>query len=822
MTTMAAHAVREARSGSAVLRARGLAVNYGPLAALRDVDLDVYPGEIVGIAGDNGAGKSTLLRCICGDLSATRGEIWLDGEHPAAHPSARTLGTIGVVWQHLALSDNLDVATNLMLGKERRRLLMSESRLHARARAVLDDLGIPIADSTRMVGTLTAAERQLLAVARSVSPPPRLLLLDEPTAVLSRADSAHVEQLILRLRDDGTTILLISHDVDQLFRLTGRVIVLRHGRVVAQVDPAWSHPDELLALMAGHDASSAPRRQLSRLHGLADQLTAAGRLSSAGPSAGLTLILSTLGAALGTQQLSLHVLDGPTLSCVGSVGLSRALDETWRRVPLNATTNGPPPPPSSAVADNVVVVVADVTASEALAPFAPLLRESGIASWWAIPFSSGGDLRGVINIYRPDIGSPDSEELDLVNLYAGYAATALERERLLAELTARNKILETIRAILQTLAGADSLTDRISTALSALREAVGADEVGLYGHADDEGVSCRAFAGSLGSAPSDRLASAVESGLSLLDDRGHAHVSSLADGGSRLLVRVSEATVLAAEWSTRLVGAEDRVLLEDAGHSILLAQEREHIELARREMAALRRSQEMQSQFLARLSHELRTPLTAIHGSASSLMQTDVTWDHDSERRFLSRISGESARLGRLVDDLLDFSMIESGMLRLRPDWVDLSLVVDAALACLSPQAAAAIEVSCADDVPVVWADHDRLEQVMMNLMDNAVRHNPPGTAVRVEVRAEGADDVVIEVVDNGVGMPPRNEGAGPTSAHSWRDRTAGAGLGLSITRGIVDAHHGTLRQHPMEPGTRSVIRLPVESPVLMTEPDDG
>ncbi|WP_176980829.1 ATP-binding cassette domain-containing protein [Paramicrobacterium humi] len=804
---MGALTVQSARSAQAVLRVRDLSVNYGPLTALQGVDLNVYAGETVGIAGDNGAGKTTLLRCVLGDLDEARGEVWLDGERLTPR-SAAPAGRIGVVWQHLVLSDNLDVAANLTLGKERRRMLTSQSKLHEHAQATLDELGIPIRDTSRPVWTLTAAERQLLAVARAVSPAPQLLLLDEPTAVLNRTDAVRVEELIRRFHDAGTTSLLVSHDVDQLFRLADRIVVLRHGHAVAQLDPARSHPDELLALMAGHDASSAPRRQLSRLQGLADQLT------SAGPAAGLTLILSTLGAALGSRQLSLHVLEQSTLTCIGSVGLPRVLSEAWQSISLYA---GSGPIPAAAVRGEVVV--ADLAGSDELAAYDSLFAKAGIASWWAVPFSSGSDLRGVISIYRAESGAPRADEMDLINLYAGYAAAALERDRLLAELTTRNKVLETIRSVLQTLAGQDSLDHGISTALRTLRSAIGADEIGLYESVAGSHLSCRAFAGAPDATPSARLAGAVEQSLSGLDDDGRASLRTVAGRGSRLFVRVSTTTVLAAEWTLRLAGDEERVLLEDAGHSIMLAEERARAELARHEMTALRRSQELQRQFLARLSHELRTPLTAIRGYASSLMQPDVTWDEESEHRFLSRISTESARLRTLVDDLLDFSMIESGMLRLRSDWVDLPLVVDAARSCLSAPAAAAVEVRCEDGVPVVWADHDRLEQVMVNLMDNAVRHNPPGTRVWVEIRSDGANDVVISVTDDGTGI---QQGAGRRAGEGRPASTAGAGLGLSITRGIVEAHNGTLHEEAMRPGTRFLVRLPIEATARNAEADDA
>ena len=149
---------------------------------------------------------------------------------------------------------------------------------------------------------------------------------------------------------------------------------------------------------------------------------------------------------------------------------------------------------------------------------------------------------------------------------------------------------------------------------------------------------------------------------------------------------------LIASWPDGPLPADATALLEDAAHSLRLALEREEAVVAHQEALALRRSQELQRGFLSRLSHELRTPLTAIRGYASSLLQPDVTWDGESQQRFMARIAAESARLGRLVDDLLDFSAIESGILRLQPDWCDIPLVVDAAVACLPPAAAALVD----------------------------------------------------------------------------------------------------------------------------------
>ena len=213
-------------------------------------------------------------------------------------------------------------------------------------------------------------------------------------------------------------------------------------------------------------------------------------------------------------------------------------------------------------------------------------------------------------------------------------------------------------------------------------------------------------------------------------------------------------TVLLASWRRVPPTKEETALMEDAANSLRLALEREEAAHAHQEAAALRRSRELQRGFLSRLSHELRTPLTAIRGYASSLMQPDVTWDRDSQQRFLDRIAAESARLGRLVDDLLDFSAIESGIMRLQRDWCDIRLVIEAAIACLPPEHAKEVTLNCDTSLPVVWADHDRMEQVFVNLLNNAFGHNPPGTRVQVSAEA-GPAEVVISVLDDGLGLPP-------------------------------------------------------------------
>src|SRR6202044_2575121 len=179
-------------------------------------------------------------------------------------------------------------------------------------------------------------QRQLVAVARARGRRPRLLALDEPTASLGVMESAQVEELITGLREKGTTILLACHDIDQMFRLADRIVVLRQGRIVADLDPVSTHPDDVVALISGQPVDSTARRQLTRLHGLAD------RLGSADPSSSLSLIMSALGAALGTEQLCIHLLsdqDSPgasdqSLVCAASLGFTPGQLTQWAQLPF--------------------------------------------------------------------------------------------------------------------------------------------------------------------------------------------------------------------------------------------------------------------------------------------------------------------------------------------------------------------------------------------------------------------------------------------------------------------------------------------------------
>ncbi len=316
------------------------------------------------------------------------------------------------------------------------------------------------------MSTLSSGQRGLLAMAMALVNRPRLLVLDEPTSSLGVAETAEVERLLERLSNAGIAVLIATRDIRQMFRIADRIVVLRHGRVVTEIEPPESHPDDVAALLAGGTVDGSARRQLTRLHGLADSLAVTD------PSSGLALIVSALAAALGVDRARIDVIRADAM-------------------------------PASA--DRVIVD----------------------GQTWLVPVVGPAGTSAVITIARDGAQPPSRDELDLLGLYAGYAAAAIERQ--------------------------------------------------------------------------------------------------------------------------------------DA-------------EEAQREAAALRRSRELQQQFLSRLSHELRTPLTAIRGYASSLLAPDIVWDDDSQQRFLETIAAESAqartagrRPARLLSDRVGPDADAVRLVRTRP-----------------------------------------------------------------------------------------------------------------------------------------------------------
>ena len=426
-------------------------------------------GELVALAGENGAGKTTLVRCIAGEVVPASGEVFFAGRHMPPDQAAAIKQGIAVVWQDLALCDNLDVAANIMLGRERPRMLMSETRFHAAAAELLASLRIPLSDTTRDVSSLTGGQRQLVAVARAMGRKPRLLALDEPTSSLGTKEAAQVEELVMGLQQQGTTILLACHDIDQMFRLASRIVVLRQGRIVGEVRTADAHPDDVIALISGRQPVSSARQQLTRLHGLTD------RLVSADPSSSLSLILSALGAALGSERLCIHLVTDKILYCAASLGFKPGQLDPWSRLPFGPAGG----PVGMAAADERPIIADKVRFGAASGRFRDLAKTAKVAGSWSVPVLGPSGLSGVITVFRAEHGAPERDELALVTVYAGYVASAIERDRLLDQVTTRNRVLETIREMLETLAGPVTVGEGLSIAIQSLRRGLQAHEVAL-------------------------------------------------------------------------------------------------------------------------------------------------------------------------------------------------------------------------------------------------------------------------------------------------------------------------------------------------------
>ena len=226
-----------AESGEPLLRVRGLSKVFGPVKALSDVDLDVPAGQVTALCGDNGAGKSVLIKCIAGIYQPDGGQILWEGQ-PVRIRNARDASALGIetVYQDLALADNLDLVQNMFLGRERtRHQILDEASMERSAAKTLSDLRVTSVRSMRQhVGSLSGGQRQSVAVAKAVMWNSRLVIMDEPTAALGVAQTEMVLQLIRRLRDHGLAVIVISHNLNDVFAVADRIAVLYLGRMVAE------------------------------------------------------------------------------------------------------------------------------------------------------------------------------------------------------------------------------------------------------------------------------------------------------------------------------------------------------------------------------------------------------------------------------------------------------------------------------------------------------------------------------------------------------------------------------------------------------------
>ena len=255
---------RSANIPDALLRAERISRSFGAVVALQDASLHLPMGEITGLVGDNGAGKSTLVKIVSGVLTPDSGTIEFLGKpaHFASPAEARAQG-IETVYQDLALAGNLAVWANVYLGRE---LTVGPKILHildkramlSRTSEMLERFMRNVPPIVEPVELLSGGQRQVVAIARAGAWGSKLILMDEPTAALGVAETKAVEDVILEMKRQGLTILIISHNLDQIFRVTDGVWVMRRGRVIGYRETPKTHPDEIVSMITGAVASAGP------------------------------------------------------------------------------------------------------------------------------------------------------------------------------------------------------------------------------------------------------------------------------------------------------------------------------------------------------------------------------------------------------------------------------------------------------------------------------------------------------------------------------------------------------------------------------------
>lgn len=242
---------------TALLEARGISKRFGALNALADVDLEIRSGEVLALLGDNGAGKSTFIKVLSGAHHPSAGELLMDGQPVAfASPQDAAGAGIATIFQELALSENLSIAENVFLGRELvRRVLgvpfLRRSAMRREVERLLTALDAHISDPTAAVGSLSGGQRQAVAICRALNLDARLVIMDEPTAALAVAETRKVLQLVRRLADGGRAVLLISHNMHDVFEVADRIAVFRRGRKIAERRRVETDPEEVVSLITG-------------------------------------------------------------------------------------------------------------------------------------------------------------------------------------------------------------------------------------------------------------------------------------------------------------------------------------------------------------------------------------------------------------------------------------------------------------------------------------------------------------------------------------------------------------------------------------------
>ena len=252
---------------SPILSLRGVNKSFGPVHVLRDVDFDISAGKVTALVGDNGAGKSTLIKCIAGIYTPDHGDFLFEGKKvEISGPRDATALGIEIVYQDLALCDNLDIVHNMFLGREKKRgSVLDETSMEAMARKVLDGLSVRTVKSIRQsVSSLSGGQRQTVAIARAVLWNSKIVILDEPTAALGVAQTEQVLNLVRRLADNGLAVVLISHNLNDVFEVADNIAALYLGQMAAQVDKNEVIPRQVIELIttgksAGIESAGAKR-----------------------------------------------------------------------------------------------------------------------------------------------------------------------------------------------------------------------------------------------------------------------------------------------------------------------------------------------------------------------------------------------------------------------------------------------------------------------------------------------------------------------------------------------------------------------------------
>jgi ABC-type sugar transport system ATPase subunit len=241
-----------------LLQVKGVSKFFGGLTALNKVDFEINAGEVVALLGDNGAGKSTLIKCISGVYKPEEGEILFDGRNivPLPPSAVRDAG-IETIYQDLALAENLDVGANVFLGKEKKKKLFGvlpvtdDEFMRAEAVKVLDRLDIHIPSLKQKLVYLSGGQRQAVAIARAIYWNARLVVMDEPTAALGVPEQRKVLSMVRTLRDQGVPIIFISHTMQDVMDVANRIVVMRRGRVVANMSRSAATVDMVVKYMVG-------------------------------------------------------------------------------------------------------------------------------------------------------------------------------------------------------------------------------------------------------------------------------------------------------------------------------------------------------------------------------------------------------------------------------------------------------------------------------------------------------------------------------------------------------------------------------------------